>query len=299
LESKEQIINTSEISETFQNISYIRNLNNNNDALSFLSYKMSESKRLGSGVDLLSILDNKKEDSLNLSKKTTDKQIRAYRGKRNSIGPTFNIIVNNNTTYNLNRSNNNIFKRRVSLKSSKDNKINNFNIPKKTTVNNSSLFNNNKQNFFKKRSNSFTESGLFFKQFYTLINNSRFFKNKHQILNEIQEKISSMKNNNTLRDLQVEKNLRNNSIFYKLNSKVGKENDEERVNNLRSNENKRIGHKILIKSYTSISIDDNEKTNNVDNGGDVINEFYGDKSSLNFMQNNDNNSVLKKLNKRY
>jgi hypothetical protein len=261
---------------------------------------MSESKRLGSGVDLLSILDNKKEDSLNLSKKTTDKQIRAYRGKRNSIGPTFNIIVNNNTTYNLNRSNNNIFNRRVSL-SSKDNIINNFNIPKKTTVNNNSLFNNNnKHNCFKKRSNSFTESGLFFKQFYTLINNSKFCKNKHQILNEIQEKISSMKNNNTLRGLQAEKNLKNNSIFYRLSLKNRKEKDEERVNNLRSNENKMIEHKIhLIKSCTSISMDDNEKTNKVNNGGEVINEFYGDKSSLNFMQNNDNNCVLKKLNQRY
>ena len=300
LESNEQIFNTSEINETFQNISYIRNLNNNNDALSFFSYKMSESKKLGSGVDLLSILDNKKEDSLNLSKKTIDKQISAYRGKRNSIGPTFNIIVNNNTTYNLNRSNNNIFNRRVSL-SSKDIKNNNFNIPKKTNANNNNLFNNNnKQNFFKKRSNSFTESGLFFKQFYTLINNSKFFKSKHQILNEIQEKISSMKNNNTLRDLQAEKNLKNNSIFYKYNLKNGKEKVEEGVNNIPSNENKMIGHKMhLIKSYSSISIDDNEKTNKFDNGGDAINEIYGDKSSLNFMQNNDNNCVLKKLNQRY
>ena len=301
LESNEQIFNTSEINETFQNISYIRNLNNNNDALSFFSYKMSESKKLGSGVDLLSILDNKKEDSLNLSKKNTDKQIKAYRGKRNSIGPTFNIIVNNNTTYNLNKSNNNIFNRRVSLKSSKDIKNNNFNIPKKTNANNNNLFNNNnKQNFFKKRSNSFTESGLFFKQFYTLINNSKFFKNKQQILNEIQEKISSMKNNNTLRDLQAEKNLKNNSIFYKYNLKNGKEKVEEGVNNIPSNENKMIGHKMhLIKSYSSISIDDNEKTNKFDNGGDAINEIYGDKSSLNFMQNNDNNCVLKKLNQRY
>ena len=300
LESKDQIFNTSEISENFQNISYIRNLNNNNDALSFLSYKKSESKKFGSGIDLLSILDNKKEDSLNLSKKTIDKQINAYRGKRNSIGPTFNIIVNNNTTYNLNRSNNNIFNRRVSL-SSKDKIINNFNIPKKTTVNNNSLFNNNNnKNCLKKRSNSFTESGLFFKQFYTLISNSKFLKNKHQILNEIQEKISSMKNNNTLRGLQVEKNLKNNSIFYRLSLKNRKEKDEEGVNNLRSNENKIIEHKIhLIKSCTSISIDDNEKTNKENNGGEVINEYYGDKSSLNFMQDNDNNSVFKKLNQRY
>ena len=292
LESKDQIFNTSGISEPFQNISYIRNLSNNNDALSFLSYKMSESKKLGSGVDLLSILD-KKEDSLNLSKKTTDKQIKAIRGKRNSIGPTFNIIVNNNTTYNLNR--------RVSLKSSNENKINNFNRHKKSNVNNNNIFNNNnKKNIFKKRSNSFTESGLFFKQFYTLINNSKFFKNKYQILCEIQEKISSMKNNNTLRDLQTEKKLKNNIIFYKQNLKNGKENDEERVNNSHSNKNNIIGHKIdLIKNYSSISIDENEKTNKVDNGGDVINEFYGDKSSLNFMQNNDNNCILKKLNQRY
>ena len=292
LESHDQIFNTSEISEPFQNISYIRNLNNNNDALSFLSYKMSESKKFESGFDLLSILD-KKEDSLNLSKKTNDKQMRAYRGKRNSIGPTFNIIVNNNTTYNLNR--------RVSLKSLKENKINNFNMHKKTNVNNNNIFNNNnKQNIFKKRSNSFTESGLFFKQFYSLINNSKFFKNKYQILSEIYEKISSMKNNNTLRDLKTEKKLKNSNIFNKHNLKNGKENDEERVNNLISNENKIIGHKKqLIKSYSSISIDDNEKTNKVDNGGDVINEFYGDKSSLNFMQNNDNNCVLKKLNQRY
>ena len=84
------------------------------------------------------------------------------------------------------------------------------------------------------------------------------------------------------------------------NLKNGKEKVEEGVNNIPSNENKMIGHKMhLIKSYSSISIDDNEKTNKFDNGGDAINEIYGDKSSLNFMQNNDNNCVLKKLNQRY
>ena len=37
---------------------------------------------------------------------------------------------------------------------------------------------------------------------------------------------------------------------------------------------------------------------NKDNGGEVIHEYYGDKSSVNFIPNNDN-SIFKKLNSNY
>ena len=123
-ESNEQMFSTSEISEPFQNISYIKNINSNNnyDAYSLLSYKPNDSKKMWSGLDLFSILD-KKEDSLNLSKRGTDRQINALRDHKNSINPTFNIIRSNKNIQRTNHSNK-LLNRRVSFKSLKDqNKI--------------------------------------------------------------------------------------------------------------------------------------------------------------------------------
>lgn len=39
--------------------------------------------------------------------------------------------------------------------------------------------------------------------------------------------------------------------------------------------------------------------NNEDNGGEIMNEFYGDKSSFNFIQDKDNDVFKKLNNKKY
>ena len=300
-ESNEQMFNTTEISEPFQNISYIRTISNNNDAYSLLSHKPNDSKKIGSGISLFSILD-KKEDSLNLSKRATDRQIKALRDHQNSINPTFNIIVNNNNVQRQNKSNK-LLNKRVSFKSLKDQKNNFFNLRKKSILNNNNNLlanNNNKQKDFKKRSYSFSESGLFLKQFYNLMSNSKFFKNKYQILKEIQNKVSSMKRNNSLKDLQAEFKLKNSSPFYKYNLQNGKENEEDKTNIEKSNESKTSEHNIhIIKFSSSMLNEDNENSinNNADKGGEILHEFFGDKSSFNFIQDKDNN-VFKKLNKK-
>ena len=300
-ESNEQMFNTSEINETFQNISYIRNLNNNTnyDAYSLLSYKPNDSKKIGSGIDLFSLFD-KKEDSLNLSRLPTEKQMNVFRDHRNSIGPTFNIIVNNNKGTKISK-NTKLLSKRVSFMSLKDQNNIFFDTRKKSIFNNSNnLLTNNKQKDFKKRSYSFTESGLFLRQFYTLMSNSKYFKNKHQILKEIQNKISSMKRNNSLKDLQAEFKLKNNSPFYKYSLKNGKGNEEEKTNIEKSNENKASEHNIhIIKNSLSIEENEDSLQNNEDNGGEIMNEFYGDKSSFNFIQDKENDVFKKLNNKKY
>jgi hypothetical protein len=254
---------------------------------------------MSSGISLFSILD-KKEDSLNLSKRATDRQINALRDHRNSINPPFNIIVGNNNVKITNK-NNKLLNRKVSLKSLKDQKNNFFNIRKKSILNNNNnLLSNNKEKDIKKRSYSFSESGLFLKQFYNLMSNSKFFKNKYQILKEIQKKISSMKRNNSLKDLQAEYNLKNNSPFYKYNLQNGKENEEDKTNFEKSNESKTSEHNIhIIKSSSSVTNENNESclNNNDTKRGEVLHEYFGDKSSFNLMQDKDNN-VFNKLNKK-
>jgi len=296
-ESNEQMFNTSEINETFQNISYIRNLNNNNyDAYSLLSYKPNDSKKMGSGIDVFSLFD-KKEDSLNLSRLPTEKQINVFRDHRNSIGPNFNMIVNNNKGTKISK-NTKLYNKRVSFNSLKDPNNIFFDTRKKSIFNTNNNLLMNKQNDIKKRSYSFTESGLFLRQFYSLMSNSKYFKNKHQILKEIQNKISSMKRNNSLKDLQAEFKLKNNSPFYKYSLKNGKGNEEEKTNIIQLNESKTSEHNIhIIKD--SLSSEENEMSmnNNGDNGGEIMNEYFGDKSSFNFIQDKDNN-VFKKLNKK-
>ena len=303
-ESNDQMFNASEISDPFQNISYIRNINsnnnnNNNDAYSLLSYKPNDSKKMSSGISLFSILD-KKEDSLNLSKRATDRQINALRDHRNSINPPFNIIVGNNNVKITNK-NNKLLNRKVSLKSLKDQKNNFFNIRKKSILNNNNnLLSNNKEKDIKKRSYSFSESGLFLKQFYNLMSNSKFFKNKYQILKEIQNKISSMKRNNSLKDFQADFKLKNNSPFYKYNSQNGKENEEDKTNFEKSNESKTSEHNIHIIKYSSSMLNENNENSlneNDDKGGEVLHEYYDDKSSFKFIQDKDSN-VFKKLNKK-
>ena len=290
-ESIDPMINQSEISEPFQNISFIRNLNNNNnnDAYSLLSYKPNDSKKRISGIDIFSILDKQGgvDESINVSKLPTEKQINLLRERRSSI-PTFNIIVNNNNT------NNNIPKlnKRMSFRSLKGIKKSIYDIRTKSLVNNILVSKK------KERSNSFTESGLFLKQFYSMMNNTKFFKNKHHLLKEIQKKIASIKRNNSLKDLQSELKLKNNSPFYKSNMQNGKNNDDEKTKILNSNESKVSEHNIqIIKNSSTILHEEFENSINKDNGGEIIHEYYGDKSSSNLFQKND--SIFKKLNNKY
>ena len=216
------------------------------------------------------------------------------RERRSYIGP-INIIVNNNNNNNNNNKKNNKSKgknknnnrnKRMSFRSFKDIK-NNFLMSRKKSLNNP-LFNKKKE-----RSNSFTESGLFLKQFYSLMNNSKFFKNKHQILKEIHKKIASLKRNNSLKDLQTEIKLKNNSPFYKPNTQNRKSIEEKM-----SNESKTSEHNIHIIKHCSSKLNEWQDSIDKDNGGDVIHEYYGDKSSVNFLPNNDN-TIFKKLNQKY
>jgi len=63
-----------------------------------------------------------------MSRRQTEKQINIFKGHRNSIGPTFNIIVNNNNNNNANNNANNnngiMASRKVSMKSLKNRRVN-------------------------------------------------------------------------------------------------------------------------------------------------------------------------------
>ena len=271
----------SEFSEIW-NISCIKNTNQNNFDLRSLFSNIPGEKKL-SGIDKISIIEKQdKQDKLDISRRQTDKQINIFKGHRNSIGPTFNIIVNNNNNSNNNANNNNgiMASRKVSMKSLKNRRVNSIVINNKNTATitpNKINFNKKKSsimftkaNYLHKRSNSSTNSGLYLNQFYSLINNNpKFFKSKYQILKEIQNKIkqSFTKKSNSLiienkKDIKKEK-----KVTFKKNEK-------------NSNINK-------INSFLE---DDQGITN------DILQEFYEDKSSVNFLQNN-KNSLFRKLNK--
>ena len=272
----------SEISEIW-NISCIKNTNQNNFDLRSLFSNIPGEKKL-SGIDKISIIEKQdKQDKLDISRRQTDKQINIFKGHRNSIGPTFNIIVNNNNNNANNNANNNngiMASRKVSMKSLKNRRVNSIVINNKNTATitpNKINFNKKKSsimftkaNYLHKRSNSSTNSGLYLNQFYSLINNNpKFFKSKYQILKEIQNKIkqSYTKKSNSLiienkKDIKKEK-----KVTFKKNEK-------------NSNINK-------INSFLE---DDQGITN------DILQEFYEDKSSVNFLQNN-KNSLFRKLNK--
>ena len=271
----------SEISEIW-NISCIKNTNQNNFDLRSLFSNIPGEKKL-SGIDKISIIEKQdKQDKLDISRRQTDKQINIFKGHRNSIGPTFNIIVNNNNNANNNANNNNgiMASRKVSMKSLKNRRVNSIVINNKNTATitpNKINFNKKKSsimftkaNYLHKRSNSSTNSGLYLNQFYSLINNNpKFFKSKYQILKEIQNKIkqSFTKKSNSLiienkKDIKKEK-----KVTFKKNEK-------------NSNINK-------INSF----LEDDQGIAN-----DILQEFYEDKSSVNFLQNN-KNSLFRKLNK--
>ena len=271
----------SEISEIW-NISCIKNTNQNNFDLRSLFSNIPGEKKL-SGIDKISIIEKQdKQDKLDISRRQTDKQINIFKGHRNSIGPTFNIIVNNNNNANNNANNNNgiMASRKVSMKSLKNRRVNSIVINNKNTATitpNKINFNKKKSsimftkaNYLHKRSNSSTNSGLYLNQFYSLINNNpKFFKSKYQILKEIQNKIkqSYTKKSNSLiienkKDIKKEK-----KVTFKKNEK-------------NSNINK-------INSF----LEDDQGIAN-----DILQEFYEDKSSVNFLQNN-KNSLFRKLNK--
>ena len=258
----------SEFSEIW-NISCIKNSNQNNNKYDIQSlFSNIPGDKKFSGIDTLSFLEKQeKNNNNNLSRRQTEKQINIFKGHRNSIGPTFNIIVNNNNSNEINH-------RKISMRSFKSrryhsilyNNKNGIPSPNKINLNKnknikSSSFNINRASNLFKRSNSSTMSGLYLNQFYSLINNNpRYFKSKFQILKEIQNKIkqSYTKKSNSL--IIEKKEKKENNKINKINQPLL--NDEEP-------ENKK----------------------------DILQEYYEDKSSANFLQNNnDNSNIFKKLN---
>ena len=269
----------SEFSEIW-NISCIKNTNQNNYDLRSLFSNIPGEKKL-SGIDKLSIIEKQdKQDKLDISRRQTDKQINIFKGHRNSIGPTFNIIVNNNNNNNTNNNNGIMASRKVSMKSLKNRRINSivFNnkntatiAPNKINFNKKkSSFNFNKASYLHKRSNSSTNSGLYLNQFYSMINNNpKFFKSKYQILREIQNKIKQSYTK------------KSNSLIIENKKDNKKEKKVKLIKNEKNNN---------LNKMNSFFEDDQGITN------DILQEFYEDKSSVNFLQNN-KNSLFKKLNK--
>ena len=269
----------SELSEIW-NISCIKNpnQNNNNYDLHSLFSNIPGDKKI-SGIDTLSFLE--KQDNKNISRRQTEKQINIFKGHRNSIGPTFNIIVNNNNNNNDINNNDVIANRKVSMRSLKNRKYNSFLFNKTTTPSpnkmnfnknkkrdKSSSFNINRASSLFKRSNSSTMPGLYLNQFYSLINNNpKYFKSKFQILNEIQNKIKQ-------------------SYQKKSNSLIIEKKDKkEKI-------------KIKINNLNKPILDDDEDDDN-ENKNDIIHDYYVDKSSSNFLINsNNNNNIFKKLNEK-
>ena len=296
-ESNDQMFNTSEISEPFQNISYIRNFNNNDD-YSIASYKPNEPKKKTSAFELFSMIEKQGgaglDESISLSKKITEKQINIF--KHRNTGKTYNIIVNNNRNSGIGKN-----KKKVSLQSLKLHRNNLLLNRKKNSINNSIRI---MKSDIEKRSNSFTESGLFLKQFYSLMNNTKFIKNKHQILKEIQNKISkqnySLKRNNSLKDFQVEFKLKNEGPSNQHILQKRKKSEEESASKISASKisvSKISANNIyVIKNYSLKNEEEDEKFNK-DNGGEIMQEYYCDKSSVNFIKTDD--SVLNKLNKDY
>ena len=269
----------SEFSEIW-NISCIKNTNQNNYDLRSLFSNIPGEKKL-SGIDKLSIIEKQdKQDKLDISRRQTDKQINIFKGHRNSIGPTFNIIVNNNNNNNTNNNNGIMASRKVSMKSLKNRRINSIVFNNKNTANISpnkinfnkkkSSFNFNRASYLHKRSNSSTNSGLYLNQFYSLINNNpKFFKSKYQILREIQNKIKQSYTK------------KSNSLIIENKKDNKKEKKVKLIKNEKNNN---------LNKMNSFFEDDQGITN------DILQEFYEDKSSVNFLQNN-KNSLFKKLNK--
>ena len=268
----------SEFSEIW-NISCIKNNNQNNYDLRSLFSNIPGEKKL-SGIDKLSIIEKQdKQDKEDMTRRQTDKQINIFKGHRNSIGPTFNIIVNNNN--NNHNHNGMMASRKVSMKSLKNRRINSILINNKNTTispnkknfnKKKSSFNFNRTSTLFKRSNSSTNSGLYLNQFYSLINNNpKFFKSKYQILKEIQKKIKQ-------------------SYTKKSNSLI--------IENKKDNNKKIKNPKPIIKNEKKSNIDLINSFLEDDQGisKDILQEFYEDKSSVNFLQNN-KNSLFRKLNK--
>ena len=276
----------SEISEIW-NISCINNSNqnNNNYDLRSLFSNIPGDKKF-SGIDTLSFLEKQeKNNNNNISRRQTEKQINIFKGHRNSIGPTFNIIVNNNNSNNNNKEISNKDNRKVSMRSIKNKRYHSILIggnknatpsPNKMNYNKNlknaknSSFNITRSSNLFKRSHSSTMSGLYLNQFYSLINNNpKYFKTKYQIIKEIQNKIKQSYTK------------KSNSLI--IEQKENKENKEQnKINNLNLNQ--------------PLSDDDDIQ----ENKKDIIQEYYEDKSSTNFLQNNNdnNNSIFKKLNEK-
>jgi hypothetical protein len=231
-----------------------------------------------SGIEKLSIIEKqeKQDKQEDMTRRQTDKQINIFKGHRNSIGPTFNIIVNNN---NNNNNNGLIASRKISMKSLKNRRVNsivfnnkNTNIsPTKMNYNkNKSSFIVNKNINLQKRSNSSTNSGLYLNQFYSLINNNpKFFKSKYQILKEIQNKIKQSYTKKSKSLIIEDKNGNKKEKKIRL-IKNDKKNNLNKINS-------------FFEEEQGIS-------------KDILQEFYEDKSSIDFLQNN-KSSLFRNLNK--
>jgi hypothetical protein len=238
-----------------------------------------------SGRESLSIFE--KPDMINMSRRQTDKQINIFKGHRNSIGPTFNIIVNNNN------NNDKLISKQSKDKNFINNNINN-NIsnnknfspsPKKKNYNYRKKFSNKRSSinssFIKrvsllKRSNSSTQSGLYLNQFYSIINNNpKFFKTKYQILKEIQNEIKQTASQNN-KSLIVDKFQQKKKSAQISKKKIFEFHNYNNNNNIYAEDN-------------------NDEFKN-----DILQEYYEDKSSINFVENNDNsnNAIFRKLNEK-
>ena len=290
----ESVVTDSEIEgDQLKNVSYILN---NNDDKSFISYKGER--------ELFKPYQNI----------TNDKQINLHVQNNSSLPPTINIIVNNNNTQNNNASNNNLIERpsiasnnTIStpsmskfLASNKNVKLNNKNKRKsrmsmaadviKTNVksreNDGAIPSSYMRNgsIFSKRSNSFTESGLYLNQFYSWLSFSKMtLKNKYQILKEIQYKISKdwilYKRNNSLKCLKVKKKFSINSQIPLLNNlnKSSKYSENKSIPDIDKNS---IISKTIISTKREINEKSNSNNNLKININDKYDKFSGNISSI-------------------
>ena len=131
-------------------------VNQNNYDLRSLFSNIPGEKKL-SGIDKISIIEKQdKQDKLDISRRQTDKQINIFRGHRNSIGPTFNIIVNNNNN-NTNNNNGIMANRKVSMKSLKTSYTHRKNLKHEQSKRNNPLFNSARIILKKKTKNSVSD----------------------------------------------------------------------------------------------------------------------------------------------
>jgi hypothetical protein len=103
-----------------------------------------------------------------------------------------------------------------------------------------------------------------------------------------------------LKDFQVEFKLKNESPFNQHNFQNGKKTEEECASKISASKisvSKISANNIYVIKNISLKNDEEDENVNKDNGGEIMQEYYCDKSSVNFIKTDD--SVLNKLNKDY